>query len=96
MAYIKSRMARAGVKDQTVFPRELMEEIHFRAQAFPASSTPSATICCSPLSPWRAKIATLAMLDEVTADMRLEYPGQRPFRPDTTYPERTMRRSQVP
>ena len=43
-----------------------------------------------------SRIATLEMLDEVTADMRLEYPGQRPFRPDTAYPERTLRRTKVP
>ena len=29
-----------------------------------------------------SKVATLEMLDEVTADMRLEYPGKNPFRPD--------------
>jgi hypothetical protein len=33
------------------------------------------------------------MLDEVAADMRLEYPGQRPFRPDTDFPQRTLRRT---
>ena len=36
-----------------------------------------------------SKIATLEMLDEVTADMRLEYPGKKPFRPDPEYPERS-------
>ena len=34
-------------------------------------------------------------LDEVTADMRLEYPGRNPFRPDSNYPEQVLRRPQV-
>ena len=33
-----------------------------------------------------SKTATLAMLDEVTSDMRLEYPGQRTFRPEPGQP----------
>ena len=28
----------------------------------------------------------LEMLDEVTADMRLDYPGKNPFRADPNYP----------
>ena len=35
---------------------------------------------------------TREMLDEVTGDMRLEYPGQDPFRADPRLPERILRR----
>src|SRR6266487_4955064 len=34
-AYVNSRMARAGLKDQTVIPPELIEEISHRAQGIP-------------------------------------------------------------
>jgi hypothetical protein len=42
-----------------------------------------------------SKVVTLEMLDEVAADMRLQWPGQRPFRPDTSYPERTLREQRL-
>jgi hypothetical protein len=37
----------------------------------------------------------LQMLDEVTADMRLDYPGPHPFRPETSFPEHSVRRTRV-
>ena len=42
-----------------------------------------------------SRVATLEMLDEVTADMRLEYPGKNPFRPESNYPEQVLRRPEV-
>ena len=38
------------------------------------------------------KTPTREMLDEVTADLRLEYPGRTPFQADTDFPERMLRR----
>jgi hypothetical protein len=35
------------------------------------------------------------MLDEVTADMRLEYPGKNPFRADSNYPEEVLHRPEI-
>src|SRR3954469_12897050 len=35
IAYINSRMARAGLASQTIIPRELIEEIQFRTQGIP-------------------------------------------------------------
>ena len=43
-----------------------------------------------------SQVATLEMLDEVTADMRLDYPGRRPFRSDPSYPQRVMRATEIP
>jgi hypothetical protein len=37
------------------------------------------------------KVVTMAMVDEVAADMRLQWPGQRPFLADGKYAERTVR-----
>ncbi len=91
IAYIHSRMARAGLKDQTVIPRELIEEIHLRSQGIPRVIN---SICDNLLLTafaMETKTATRDMLDEVTADMRLDYPGQHPFRPDPSYPEKTLR-----
>ncbi|HTS65633.1 MAG TPA: AAA family ATPase [Candidatus Acidoferrales bacterium] len=94
-AYINSRMARAGIRDQKIVPPALIEEIHFRAQGIPRLIN---AICDNLLLTAFAlekKVARLDMLDEVTADMRLDYPGREPFRPDTSYPEQVLRRPEV-
>ena len=92
-AYIESRMSRAGLKDQHIIPPELIEEIHFRSQGIPRLIN---SICDNMLLTAFAlenKFVTPAMLDEVTADMRLDYPGSRPFRPDAVYSEQALPRS---
>jgi general secretion pathway protein A len=94
--YICSRMAVAGIKDQQVFPPEILAEIHYRAQGIPRLIN---AICDNLLLTSFAmerKVASLEMLDEVTTDMRLDYPGQRPFRPQPTYVERVLRESHLP
>jgi general secretion pathway protein A len=93
VAYVNSRMARAGLKSQTAIPPKLLEEIHYRAQGIPRLINAICDNLLLTAFAMESRIATLEMLDEVTADMRLEYPTQRPFR---SYPERTFRRSQVP
>ena len=96
VAYVNSRMARAGLEDQTAIPPQLLEEIHHRAQGIPRLINAICDNLLLTAFALESRTATLEMLDEVTADMRLEYPGQRPFLPDTAYPGRTLRRSQVP
>jgi len=96
IAYINSRMARAGLKDQTVFALELIEEIHLRSQGIPRLIN---AICDNLLLTsfaMETKTTTLEMLDEVTADMRLDYQGQRDFRPAPNYAERVIRQSHMP
>jgi general secretion pathway protein A len=95
VAYVNSRMARAGLKDQTVIPSPLVQEIHFRSQGIPRVIN---AICDNLLLTsfaLESRITTVDMLDEVTADMRLEYPGKQPFRPGAEYPERVMSQSQA-
>lgn len=78
--YVISRLSRVGMKQQTVFPPDVLLEIHYRAQGIPRLIN---AICDNLLLTAFAleqKAATMDMLNEVTADMRLEYPGQRPFR----------------
>jgi len=94
-SYIDSRMARAGVKSQTIIPADLIDEIHYRSQGIPRLIN---AICDNLLLTsfaMESRLATLEMLDEVTADMRLDYPGKRPFRPDPSYPQRVLR-SEMP
>jgi general secretion pathway protein A len=89
--YVNSRMARAGWKDQTIISRVLLEEIHFRTQGIPRLIN---SICDNMLLTafaMETKVTTLDMLNEVTADMRLEYPGRQGIRPDAGYPERVLR-----
>jgi general secretion pathway protein A len=96
VAYVNSRMARAGLKGQTVISPQLLEEIHYRSQGIPRVINAICDNLLLTAFAMESRIATLAMLDEVVGDMRLEYPGQRPFRPDPDFPQRTLRRTQVP
>jgi len=95
VAYVNSRLARAGRKNQTIISPELLAEIHFRTQGIPRLIN---AICDNLLLPsfaMESKTATLEMLDEVTTDMRLDYPGKKPFRPEPDYPERILRGPEV-
>lgn len=94
-AYVDSRISRAGIKDQKIIPPDLVEEIHHRAQGIPRLIN---AICDNLLLTCFAMVsrtATREMLDEVTADMRLNYPGERPFRPDPSYPQRILRSNEI-
>jgi general secretion pathway protein A len=80
-AYINSRMARAGIKDQSIIPRRMIEEIHHRSQGIPRLIN---SICDNLLLTafaMESKTTNLQMLDEVTADMRLEYSNGTPVPP---------------
>jgi general secretion pathway protein A len=72
--YINSRMARAGVPDQQIISPEIITEIHYRSQGIPRLIN---SICDNLLLTsfaMECKTTTTEMLDEVTADMRLDYP----------------------
>ncbi len=96
MAYVNSRMARAGLKDQTIIPVEVIQELHFRSQGIPRLINAICDNLLLTAFAMESKMASMDMLDEVTADMRLEYPGPRPFRPDSAYSEHSLRSSRVP
>jgi len=75
--YIESRLEHAGMPNQTVFPEDLMAEIHLRTQGIPRIIN---AVCDNLLlSAFAAetKTCTVEMLDEVCQDMRLEWPGSR-------------------
>jgi general secretion pathway protein A len=74
-AYVSTRLARAGMPDQTVFSAEILEEIYKRARGIPRIIN---LICDNLLVTAFAmeqKTTTLEMLDEVCQDLRLEWPG---------------------
>ena len=75
--YMQSRLEKAGMPNQTVFPEELMAEIHLRAQGTPRLIN---AICDNLLLSAFAdeqKVCTKKMLDEISRDLRLEWPGSR-------------------
>jgi general secretion pathway protein A len=74
-AYIATRLARAGMTDQKVFPPPILEEIYRRSRGIPRVIN---LICDNLLVTAFAleqKSTTPAMLDEVCQDLRLEWPG---------------------
>ena len=95
VAYVNSRMARAGLRNQTILSPRLLDEIHFRSEGIPRLINAICDNLLLTAFAMERKVATIEMLDEVTADMRLEYPGKNPFRPDSNYPEQILRRSDV-
>jgi general secretion pathway protein A len=94
-AYVNTRMACAGLQEQTVLSPGLIDEIHLRSQGIPRLIN---TICDNLLLTafaMESRTATVEMLDEVTADMRLEYPTVRQIR-DEVYTGQILGRSQAP
>jgi general secretion pathway protein A len=95
VSYVNSRMVRAGLKNQTIISLRLIDEIHFRTQGIPRLINAVCDNLLLTAFAMESRVATLEMLDEVTADMRLEYPGKSPFRADSNYPEQVLRRPEA-
>jgi general secretion pathway protein A len=75
--YIGSRLSHAGMKEQNVFPSALIEEIHVRTQGIPRLINLVCENLLLTAFAMESKVATLEMLDEVTGDLRLEWPEKR-------------------
>jgi general secretion pathway protein A len=82
--YIQSRLTRAGMHDQTVFPEELMAEIHLRSQGIPRVINAICDNLLLTAFAMESKVCKVEMLDEVCKDMRLEWPGNRRARQRVT------------
>jgi general secretion pathway protein A len=76
--YVNSRMDKAGMPDQTVFPPDLLSEIHLRAQGIPRLINAVCDNLLLTCFAMEARVATVEMLDEISNDMRLEWQGRRP------------------
>jgi len=75
--YVDSRMKQAGMPNQKVFSPELIAEIHRRSQGIPRIIN---AVCDNLLLTCfadAARVASIEMLDEVSADMRLEWHATR-------------------
>jgi general secretion pathway protein A len=76
--YIATRLARAGMPEQTVFPGDVLSEIHRRTQGIPRLINGVCDNLLLTAFAMEQRRATVSMLDEVTRDMRLDWPGHRP------------------
>ncbi len=75
--YVGTRLAKAGMPEQTVFPPEVLAEIHLRAQGIPRVINAICDNLLLTAFALESRVTSLDMLDEVTEDMRLEWPGKR-------------------
>ena len=73
--YVASRLARAGMKDQKVFPQDVLAEIHRRTEGIPRLIN---SVCDNMLLTafaLESRVTNLEMLDEVSRDLHLSWPG---------------------
>jgi general secretion pathway protein A len=96
VAYMNSRMARAGLKEQTIFSGPLMEEIQFRSQGIPRLINAICDNLLLTCFAMETKVATMEMLDEISADLHLDYPSERPLVSSPDYTEDLAQDSQIP
>lgn len=75
IAYIETRLARAGMPNQTVFPLEVMDEIYVRSRGIPRLINLLCDNLLITAFAMEQRMATLQMLDEVCRDLRVEWPG---------------------
>jgi general secretion pathway protein A len=74
-AYVSSRLARAGMPNQTVFSPEVLEEVYRRSRGIPRVINLLCDNLLVTAFAMEQRAATLEMLDEVCQDLRLEWPG---------------------
>jgi general secretion pathway protein A len=92
-AYIHSRLAKAGAPSQAIIPRSIIDELHFRTQGIPRLINAVCDNLLLTCFAMETRTATMEMLDEVTADMRLDYPKERPHRSAGSFSERIVLKS---
>jgi general secretion pathway protein A len=83
--YITTRLAKAGMPGQKVFPAELLSEIHYRTQGIPRIINGVCDNLLLTAFASETKVASMEFLDEVSADLRLDWPGRRAFRPHADF-----------
>ncbi len=74
--YIRTRLEIAGMSEQTVFPPEMVAEVHHRSQGIPRLINAICDNLLLTAFALEGRTTTLKMLDEVSEDMRLEWPGK--------------------
>jgi general secretion pathway protein A len=96
IAYINTRCEYAGVAEQNIIAPEVMQEIHRRTQGMPRLINGVCDNLLLTAFAMESRICTLAMLDEVSADMRLTPPRQPLFNPTPDFPEQAFHRTSHP
>ena len=66
---------RAGLRDQTIFSYEVLEEIQRRTQGIPRIINSVCDNLMLTAFAMQKHVVTLDMVDEVSRDLRLQYPG---------------------
>ena len=94
-AYIDCRMVRAGLPNQTILPPEILTEVYYRTQGIPRLINALCDNMLLTAFALESKVVTMEILEEVTRDMRLEWPSHRPFRPEPGFAERALRDSRL-
>lgn len=90
--YIHSRLAKVGMPEQTVFPPDVLAELHTRSQGIPRVINALCDNLLLTAFALESPVTTIEMLDEVCNDMRLEWPGRR-LRVRGGFQEETLRPS---
>jgi general secretion pathway protein A len=86
--YIQTRLSRAGMTEQKVFPPEVLREIHVRSQGIPRVINALCDNLLLTAFALESKLTSVEMLDEVCLDMRLAWPGMpRHFRAKIAPPQ---------
>jgi general secretion pathway protein A len=73
--YIASRLKRAGMQEQTVFPPGVLAEIQRRTQGIPRLINSVCDNLMLTSFAMESRQASLEMLEEVSRDLHLEWPG---------------------
>ncbi len=73
--YVGSRLTRAGMMNQTVFSLELLTEIHRRTLGIPRLINSVCDNLMLTAFAMESHVATMEMLEEVSRDLHLEWPG---------------------
>ena len=85
VAYIETRLARAGMPNQSVFPPDVLEEVYKRSRGIPRLINLLCDNLLITAFAMEQRAATVDMLDEVCEDLRLEWPGSRDRRGRSRY-----------
>jgi general secretion pathway protein A len=75
--YIATRLMRAGLRDQKVFPADVLLEIHHRTEGIPRVINSVCDNLMLTAFAMECHVTTLEMLDEVSNDLQLDYPTSR-------------------
>lgn len=75
--YITSRLEKAGMSQQSIFPPEVLSEVYRRSQGIPRLINALCDNLLLTAFALESRVTTVDMLDEICRDMRLEWPGKR-------------------